>query len=266
MAPAGPIVAAGLALALLLPSPAARADDRPEPSTAIYKVNLAIDIPLIAAGAIGTAIPYLMSETIVDPHCPCNAQNLNSFDRPSVGNHSDVAGIIGNVLVTVAVAAPLVIELVDVRPMRTLIEDLTVYAEAMAVNGGLMALSKFTVQRPTPKAYAGDPAVIDRPGGYLSFYSGHTSFAFTSLSFGSVTAAIRYQHYFFPWVITGVVGGSVAAAMVLAGEHFPLDVTMGAVAGTVIGVSVPLLHRRGGLHLALQPERDGKILSLRGRF
>jgi hypothetical protein len=272
MAPDDLIVAAGVALAVVLHAPAAAAQEAPEgrgTSASIYRVNLAIDIPIIAAGAIGTAVPYLMSTKIVTPSCPCNREDLNFFDRGSVGNHSPVFATIGDVTVALAVAAPLVVALIDVRPMKTLIEDLTVYTEAMALNGGLMALAKFTVQRPTPKTYAGDPALIDKPGGYLSFYSGHTSYAFAALSFGAVTAGIRHGQHLLPWVTTVAVGTGVAVSMVLGGAHFPTDVAMGALAGTVVGVTVPLLHRRGpqGLHLSLRPERDGKrILSVRGRF
>jgi membrane-associated phospholipid phosphatase len=269
MAADSPIVAAAVALAVVLHAPAAAAQEAPDGSASVYRVNLAIDIPIIAAGAIGTAVPYLTSSTIVTPSCPCNRDQLNFFDRGSVGNHSPVFSTIGDVTVALAVAAPLVVALVDVRPMKTLIEDLTIYTEAMAVNAGLTALAKFTVQRPTPKAYAGDPALIDKPGGYLSFYSGHTSFAFAALGFGAVTAGLRHGQHLLPWVTTVAVGTGVAASMVLGGAHFPTDVAMGALAGTVVGVAVPLLHRRGprGLHLSLRPEPDGKrILALRGRF
>jgi hypothetical protein len=273
MALARLIAAAGLALALPLHAPGAAAQEAPDDrkvSDSIYRVNLAVDIPIIAAGAIGTAVPYLMSSTIVTPSCPCNPDQLNVFDRGSVGNHSKVFSTIGDFTLGLAVAAPLVVAAVDVRPMATLIEDLTVYSEVMAVNGGLMALAKFTVRRPTPKTYAGDPALLDKPGGYLSFYSGHTSFTFAALSFGAVTAGVRHGQHVLPWIITGVAGGGVAVSMVLGGAHFPTDVAMGALAGTIVGVSVPMLHLRGprGMHLSLRPEHTagGASLALRGRF
>jgi membrane-associated phospholipid phosphatase len=154
-----------------------------------------------------------------------------------------------------------------VRPWTTFAEDITVFAEVMAVNGGLVALSKFIVQRPTPQAYAGDKIIHD-PGGYLSFYSGHTSFTFAALSFGAVTLSVRDRPRLWPWIATGVVGGGVGAAMVLAGAHFPTDVAMGAAAGTVVGVTVPLLHMRTPrpLRLTLVPGPEGRGLALRGRF
>jgi membrane-associated phospholipid phosphatase len=240
----------------------------PEERGSIYRINLAIDIPVTAAGAIGTAIPYLGSSVFVDPSCPCDPGHLNLLDRQAVGLHSRTAGKIGDVTVGLAVAAPVVLELLTVRPMTTMVEDLVVYAEVMAVNGGLLALAKFTVQRPTPRAYDGDPGVIDDPGGYLSFYSGHTAYAFASLSFAAVTISFRHRAPVWPWIVTGVAGTGVAAAMILSGAHFPTDVAMGAMAGTTIGVVVPLLHlrrsKRLGLDLVSGP--GGRGLALRGRF
>jgi len=155
-----------------------------------------------------------------------------------------------------------------VRPKQTMFEDLVVFAEVMAVNGGLLALSKFVVQRPTPDTYAGNPKLIHAPGGYLSFYSGHTSYAFASLSFMSMTLSIRNHQRIWPWIVTGLMGGTVATVMVLSGAHFPTDVAMGAVAGTTVGVGVPLLHLRPSkrVRLGLLPGPGGRGLALYGRF
>jgi hypothetical protein len=244
------------------------ATDVPEERGSIYRLNLALDIPIVAVGAIGTAVPFLMSSTVVDRRCPCDPGHVNSLDHLAIGNHSSTASVIGDVTVGLAVAAPVALELLTVRPMPTLFEDLGVFAEVMAVNGGLVTLAKFTVQRPTPQTYAGDPERVHSPGGYLSFYSGHTSFTFASLSFAAVTLSVRNRQVVWPWIVTGVTGGGVAAAMVLAGAHFPTDVAMGALAGTAVGVTIPLLHLRSSQRLGLDlvPSPAGRGLALQGRF
>jgi membrane-associated phospholipid phosphatase len=240
----------------------------PEERGSIYQLNLLVDISVTAVGAIGTTVPYLASSTFVHPRCPCDPENVNVLDRHAIGNDSDTAGLIGDVTVGVAIAAPVFMELLTVRPTATLVEDLGVYAEVMAVNGGLLVLSKFVVQRPTPQAYAGDPQSLHVPGGYLSFYSGHTSIAFASLSFMSMTLSIRNHQRIWPWIVTGVTGATVATAMVLSGAHFPTDVAMGAVAGTAVGTVVPLLHLRPWkrVRLGLVPGPGGRGLALHGRF
>jgi membrane-associated phospholipid phosphatase len=241
----------------------------PEARNSIYRYNLWVDIPVVAIGALGTAVPYIASWKFVTPSCPCDRSSINFIDRGSVDFNSHTAGVIGDVLVSLAVAAPVVYEAVAVRPLTTLIEDMVVYTEVIAVNGGLVALSKFVVQRPTPRSYAGDPKVISEPGGYLSFYSGHTSFAFATLSFGAMTIGARHQRYLVPWLVTGLVGTGVGTAMVLGGAHFPTDVMMGAAAGSAVGILVPFLHLRAPreLRFAVLPGPGGLPgLSVMGRF
>jgi membrane-associated phospholipid phosphatase len=263
-----------LVVVLLLPGLAVaegaqgEAADTAEARGSIYRISWAVDIPVVAAGAIGTSVPFLMSSELVDTRCPCDRSHINALDRLAVGLHSAVADTIGNVGVAVAVAAPVALELLTVHAGRTLVEDLTVFAEVMAVNGGLVTLSKFIVQRPTPRTYEGDAKLVSSPGGYLSFYSGHTSFTFASLSYGAVTLGARNQQFVWPWIVTGVVGGGVATVMVLGGAHFPTDVAMGALAGSAIGIAIPLLHRRGPKRpgLALLPGPEGRGLAVQGRF
>jgi membrane-associated phospholipid phosphatase len=260
-------------LALLLPR-AARADvfpggdaDQPEARDSVYRVSWPVDIAVTAVGAFGTAVPFLISGKIIHPRCPCDPGHLNLIDRGSVGNNDSVFGLLGDVTVGVAVAAPAVFTLLTVRPLPTLIEDLTVYAEVMAVNGGLVTTAKFVVQRPTPRAYAGDPAVVNRPVGYLSFYSGHTSFTVAALSYASVTLSVRHHQRIWPWITTGLLGAFVATDMVLSGAHFPTDVMMGALSGAVVGVGIPLLHLRAAKRSQLRlTNGPGAGLALAGRF
>ncbi|HSS39052.1 MAG TPA: phosphatase PAP2 family protein, partial [Polyangia bacterium] len=109
--------------------------------------------------------------------------------------------------------------------------------------GAFVTLTKFTVQRPIPRVYS-DPAEARDTGNYRSFYSGHTSNAFAALSAAAVTIDARYGLTWQPWVVTLLVGGSVAVERVLAGYHFYTDVLVGAAAGTVVGTGIAVLHLR----------------------
>jgi membrane-associated phospholipid phosphatase len=100
-------------------------------------------------------------------------------------------------------------------------------------------------------------------------YSGHTTLAFTALSVSSVTIGERYGIKFWPWVATAVIGGSVAAERVAAGWHFPTDVIVGALAGTAVGIAVPVLHfKRLGIWptSSLLAEGRGATFGLSGRW
>jgi membrane-associated phospholipid phosphatase len=105
-------------------------------------------------------------------------------------------------------------------------------------------MAKYTVQRPLPRTYAGDPTLLSRPGGYRSFYSGHVSVVFAALSVTAMTLEVRHHQHVWPWILAVAVGTMVAVERVAAGRHFYTDVAVGAVAGTAVGTLVPLAHRR----------------------
>src|SRR6185436_16377153 len=85
-------------------------EDVPEERGSIYRLHLLVDITLISIGAVGTAVPYLASSTFVHPSCPCDPSNINVLDRHAVGNDSNTAAVVGNLLVGMAVATPVAVE------------------------------------------------------------------------------------------------------------------------------------------------------------
>ena len=129
--------------------------------------------------------------------------------------------------------------------------------ETMAVSVGLTNLVKSIAarERPYGRQCASDP-VLRRSGDcegrerYLSFFSGHSSAAFT------VAGLTCMHHAHLPLYGGGARDGlacvsSLAAASavgvlrVSAEDHYPSDVLAGAALGTAVGLGVPwLLHYR----------------------
>jgi membrane-associated phospholipid phosphatase len=210
---------------------------------AVYDVNLPIDGAVIVVTATGTLIPYLLSSHLIHPSCPCAPSSVNAFDRGVIGNHSDAAGWISDATVAIAVIAPPVADWLTLRRRRPFLDDLVVFAQSLSVNGALVTLAKYTVQRPIPRVYS-DPSLADDPGHYRSFYSGHTSLVFAALSTASVTIEARYGLTWQPWLATALIGASVGAERVLGGYHFYTDVLVGAAAGVVVGTAVGVIHLR----------------------
>ncbi|MCY1007044.1 phosphatase PAP2 family protein [Nannocystis pusilla] len=71
------------------------------------------------------------------------------------------------------------------------------------------------------------------------------------------------------WLLAVGLGATTGVLRVEAGKHFWTDVLFGSVAGTAIGVLVPLLHRndRGRRFSAgMSPTPRGALVSLTGRF
>ena len=242
------------------------ASDRPARS--IYEISPITDGAVIAGGALATAIPYLFTSSLITPRCPCSPGAVNPFDRRVIGNASDVADWTSTVTVGLAVTVPPIADGLLVRDRRVLVEDFTVFAEAIAVNSALVTFVKFATQRPIPRVYS-DPSLASSPSNYRSFYSGHTSLAFATLSVASVTANERYGLTWEPWAVTTAIGASVAVERVLSGRHFYSDVLVGAAAGLLVGTTVSWLHlRERDLRISAAKSRDGTgaLLLVDGRF
>jgi membrane-associated phospholipid phosphatase len=213
----------------------------------VYHISPPVDITVTVATALGTALAFLNSDKLITPRCPCDPNEVNGFDRGAIGNKNPTAARLSDLTVMTVAVAPLVLDAIDLGgPNNVWWEDAVVFAQTLAVQGALMTTAKFIVQRPLPRTYAGDPSLIDSPDGYRSFYSGHTSLVFAGLSATAMTIRLRYGEKTWPWIVTGVVGTSVAIERVADGRHFPTDVIAGAVMGTAVGIVVPWLHSRGG--------------------
>jgi membrane-associated phospholipid phosphatase len=238
--------AAGLLFALAGVAASARVAAAAPPHDdpdAVFDVSLPIDGAVIVASAAGILVPYALTSRLIHPSCPCSPASVNAFDRGVIGNASDSADWISDVTAGLTIVAPPVADWLALRRPRPFLDDLIVFTESLTVNGALVTLAKFTVQRPIPRVYS-DPALVGDPHSYRSFYSGHTSLVFAALSTTSVTLNARYGLTWQPWVATVVIGASVATERILAGYHFYTDVLVGAAAGTAVGTLVAVVHLR----------------------
>ncbi len=249
--------AAALA-ALLLTSPPAAG-----PTGAVYRVDARLDGPVMAASALTIAVPALLASRLIRERCPCDPASVDAFDRGAIGNHDDFADAVSTVTVGLALAVPPALDWWALGRGEALVGDLVVFGEVVLVNGALVQVVKYSVQRPLPRTYAGDPHLVHSPGGYRSFYSGHTSTAVAALTAAAYTVRRRYGEPVWPWLVVAGVGASVGLERVAAGRHFPSDVIVGAAAGAAVGLAIPWLHARAP-SLALLPAPGG--LALAGRF
>ena len=234
----------------------------PTPSESVYRVRPWLDGAVIGVSALGVAIPYALSTQLIHPRCPCDPHEINALDRHVVGNHNKLTDTLSDVTVGGAWLAPVLLDALDVGVSRAFAEDMAVYAEALAVNGALVTVAKYLVQRPLPVVYAGQaPELLHQPGGYRSFYSGHTSNVVAALTAMSMTYTLRHGPRAWPWLLTAAVGLAVAAERVAAGRHFYTDVGVGALAGALTGYVVPQLHQRSAGILTVSPLPSGAQLS-----
>ena len=140
--------------------------------------------------------------------------------------------------------------------------DGLVIAEAVALNGALTQIVKFAVgrERPFVNALPADqkPLTARPADNNVSFYSSHTSFAFSlAVSTGTV-ASMRHSRWAPAiWAAGLVSAAAVGYLRIAADQHYLTDVLVGAAAGSAIGFAVPYgFHREPGA-LAVSPVPGG---------
>jgi membrane-associated phospholipid phosphatase len=149
--------------------------------------------------------------------------------------------------------------------------------ETLAVSGAVQGTTNLLVGRERP--YGETCGSTSLPGNaidctssshYRSFFSGHSSFSFTS------AALICFNHMELdllgpPWDAISCAGAyglatTTASFRVVSDVHYASDVLTGALVGSIVGYGVPLLHFRspgagtittGGLKMRLVPSSGG---------
>ena len=106
---------------------------------------------------------------------------------------------------------------------------------------------KSTLYRLRPYVYNPDVPTEEKltKGSTLSFFSGHSTMAFSSAIFLST----MFQKYFpnskftpYIWGTSLVCASIVGYLRIYSGQHFPSDVITGAIVGSLVGYLIPLIH------------------------
>jgi membrane-associated phospholipid phosphatase len=128
--------------------------------------------------------------------------------------------------------------------------DAVILVETVAVQAALNQLVKFAVGRERPFVHilpAGEKRLTPAPSdNNLSFYSGHSSLAF-SLAVGAGTIAHLRGYRSEPviWAVGLPLAAGAAYLRMAADKHYATDVIVGSIVGAALGVAVPsLFHGR----------------------
>jgi membrane-associated phospholipid phosphatase len=239
---------AARSLTLLLAAlPLAAAGEGPRPIRHDLRVDGAVTAAAFALW-IGAAAarPYL-----APTRCRiCGAGRLDVAARDAlrwddVGLARDASDVLAVGLVPAGVALHQLLAARAAGDAGEGLVDLLVVAQAVAIAGDLNQAVKYATARARP--YVRDAAGRrGDPDDHLSFYSSHTSVAFSlAASAGTVSSLRGYRSA--PWVWAAGLGlAATTGYLRIAGDqHHLTDVLAGAAAGTAIGVALPrLLHGR----------------------
>jgi membrane-associated phospholipid phosphatase len=244
--PALAALAAGLVLAA---APGARAEEPASP----FALHAEVDVTVLLTASAVWALPTLFDGVLAPGNCqPCDPAGVNALDRTVIGNHDAAAEIASDVGI---VSLPLLAGLgsfVDVRPFgwSAALEDVVLVAESVAISGAVNQVVKNLAMRPRPYMYVADTA--EEKGrareNYRSFYSGHTSMAFSAAAAFAYIFTVRRPDSpwrYAVWAFGMAAASAVGVCRVLAGAHFWTDVITGAIVSGALGVLTPALHLRG---------------------
>lgn len=233
-------------LALLAVAPSARAAG-PDP----LDHDLRIDLPatLVLTGTwVGSELAKGRLAPAACRFCEPNpldaaVRDAVVWERPAAARHASDA--LAFAVLPAAMVAHQLLAARDAGDLGEGLVDVLLVAEATALAANLNQLVKFNVGRERPFVHYGDPARPHDPDDDLSFYSGHTSLAFSlAASAGMVSTLRGYRSA--PWVWGAGMPLAAAVGWLRMGgdKHWFTDVLVGALVGTAVGAGIPwLLHR-----------------------
>ncbi|MGZ5133716.1 MAG: phosphatase PAP2 family protein [Flavitalea sp.] len=222
----------------------------------VYKLNLAVDIPLtvVSAGWSLYAFPKIYDKPGISDAELMNLkkENINGFDRWAADVYHEGAAKSSDIFFYAAMPLPLVL-LIDREIRKDALKVGFMYLEAMSVTGVFYTGCAYVWDRFRPLTYIKDAPLGselegDQKSGNArnSFLGGHPALVATSSFFVASVYADYHPDSKFKYVLYGaaaIATGGTAYLRHRGGKHFPSDLIVGTTIGTLSGLLVPRLHK-----------------------
>ena len=278
------LVAASLgAITLAVSCPAAATDGRSENSGTL-RYDLAADIAVTGAGAVGW-IAWEVAKVSVGPTtcrwCDRNADgsdSLNGFDswarrtfRWSQPKTADVlSSLVGSAFMPIAAMGTDVLMASSEERLGDAPVDLLVIAEAVVIAANVNELTKFAFARERPDVHASTPAqraASKSSEDDISFTSGHTTIAFAIATASGTVASLRgYRLAPVVWTAGLVLAAGTGYLRIAADRHYATDVLAGGAIGAAVGLALPYFAHRPHPQVAAAPIAGGAAITVLGSF
>jgi membrane-associated phospholipid phosphatase len=147
--------------------------------------------------------------------------------------------------------------------------DALLIAEATSLSSFTNEIVKISVGRQRPSAHYGSGS--QNADDNMSFYSGHTSFAFAlAVSSGTVASMRDYRYTPLVWGVGLGVATATGCLSLASDRHYLTDVITSAVMGSAFGFAIPYFfhrpHEEKASHasLSVAPVDGGGLLTVSG--
>lgn len=226
-------------------------DTKPEGKQKVYKIRPGVDIPLtlIGAGWSGYNFTKIYSK---DPSTQeeieaLDPNDVSAFNRSAIGHFNQNAQHIGDIFFYGSMPLPFLL-LADSKIRHDAGKVGFLWLETMSVTGLLYTNAVYWHDKYRPYAY--DPNVPMetrmRGGAKNCFYAGHVALVASSTFFMAKVYSDYHPNSGFNWVLFTIAAGATATVGYCrydAGQHFPTDIIIGALQGTLTGILVPHFHK-----------------------
>ncbi|MBT8288517.1 MAG: phosphatase PAP2 family protein [Bacteroidia bacterium] len=218
----------------------------------VYNYNNKLDIALTSVAAAATIFNFTQiftkDRTPEEDILALDREDVNGFDRRVAGNYNEKAKTTSDFFFSASIPLPLIVYAFDDKMRKDYLRLTLLYLEAMSITGVTYSTSQQLNNRLRPFTYNQDIPLLQRTSGGArnSFFSGHTALVATSTFFLASTWDDYHPDSDMKWVIYG--GATLATVLtghfrMRAGKHFPSDVIVGGLVGSLSGLLVPKLHK-----------------------
>jgi membrane-associated phospholipid phosphatase len=221
----------------------------------VYKLNLAVDIPLTAITTsvtlFGFSKIYNKERLTVEEVESLDPRNVNRFDRSATRQYNESFSRFGDYLFYGSMPLP-VLFFVDKKMRKDFIKLATLYLEAMGVTGISYVSAVYFGDRYRPYTY-NDAVPMDfklRGGSRNSFFAGHPALVGTSTFFMATAYADYHPESKVKWLFYTLASAATLTttlARYYGGRHFPSDLIIGTTLGPLSGILIPKLHKNKDL-------------------
>lgn len=241
-------VVLGLLAGALAWSGPARAEDHP---ALRHDWSLDLSVTSLATGAL-LVTEVSMKSAIAPKACGwCEPPGIDTGVRDALGwgKGAKTADVLSTLLVVAIPAAGITANGLAANaegsPGRDVGVDAMVVVETVSVALATDQLVKFTVGRQRPDVHFRSPderARLENPDDNLSFYSGHTTFAFSAATAAGMVASMRgYRIAPYVWGAGMTLAATTGYLRIAADRHYFTDVMLGAALGVGYGIAIPAL-------------------------
>lgn len=241
------------------------------------RYNYKLDLTAIGLSSFGWGIMEIFKNDISPSSCRwCNSNSLDTSIRNNVKWNDTHAAEVSSTALAYGVAPILSTGLTAFAEYKdnsldNLPVDVMIIAEAATLSSFFSQIVKISVARQRPDVHFGPTTSPDK-GKNISFYSGHTSLAFSiAVATGTVAQMRGYELAPVIWGTGLAVAATTGYLRMAADKHYFTDVLGGAVLGSAFGFAVPYIFHRPKskplpVALSVTPTNGGTMFGISGNL